>query len=115
MEPEYSADARATLDSVSKPENMFQENSRTTDASCRSPSMPSTLLLVMALGLVHGNPMFAGAGVVFLVVFTGTYFYGIDTTMFAKSVTLVATGGAILLARRVLISFADRSEGRASA
>ncbi len=72
-------------------------------------------LLVMALGLVHGNPMFAGAGVVFLVVFTGTYFYGIDTTMFAKSVTLVATGGAILLARRVLISFGDRSEGRASA
>ena len=72
-------------------------------------------LLVMALGLVHGNPMYAGAGVVFLVVFTGAYFYGIDTTMLTKSVTLVGTGVAILLARRALISLADRSEGSAGA
>lgn len=72
-------------------------------------------LLVIALGLVHGNPMYAGAGVVFLVVFTGGYFYGIDTTMFTKSVTLVGTGGAILLARRALISRADRAEGSAGA
>ncbi len=72
-------------------------------------------LLVIALGLVHGNPMYAGAGVVFLVVFTGGYFYGIDTTMFTKSVTLVGTGGAILLARRALISLADRAEGSAGA
>ena len=72
-------------------------------------------LLVMALGLVHGNPMYAGAGVVFLVVFIGAYFYGIDATMLTKSVTLIGTGGAILLARRALISLADRSEGRARA
>ena len=72
-------------------------------------------LLVIALGLVHGNPMYAGAGVVFLVVFTGGYFYGIDTTMFTKSVTLVGTGVAILLARRALISLADRADGSAGA
>ena len=69
----------------------------------------------MALGLVHGNPMYAGAGVVFLVVFIGAYFYGIDATMLTKSVTLVGTGVAILLARRTLISLAERSEGSAGA
>ena len=67
-------------------------------------------LLVMALGLVHGNPMYAGAGVVFLVVFVGAYFYGIDATMLTKSITLVGIGGAILLARRALVSLVDRSE-----
>ena len=72
-------------------------------------------LFVMALGLVHGNPMYAGAGVVFLVVFIGAYFYGIDATMLTKSVTLVGTGVAILLARRALISLAERSEGSAGA
>ena len=72
-------------------------------------------LFVMALGLVHGNPMYAGAGVVFLVVFIGAYFYGIDATMLTKSVTLVGTGVAILLARRTLISLAERSEGSAGA
>ena len=72
-------------------------------------------LLVMALGLVHGSPMYAGAGAVFLVVFTGGYFYGIDTTMLTKSVTLVGTGLAILFARRTLIDLADRTEAGAGA
>jgi hypothetical protein len=72
-------------------------------------------LLVMALGLVHRNRLCAGTGVAYLAVFTGTYFYGIDLTMLTKSVTLVATGLAILLARGLLISYVDRSTGGASA
>ena len=72
-------------------------------------------LFVMALGLVHGNSMYAGAGVVFLVMFIGAYFFGIDATMLTKSVTLVGTGVAILLARRALISLAESSEGSAGA
>jgi hypothetical protein len=83
-------------------------------ASLPAPGL-TLALLVMALGLVHGSPMYAGTGVVFLVVFTGGYFYGIDTTMLTKSGTLVGTGVAILFARRALIHLADRAEGGASA
>ena len=63
-------------------------------------------LLVMTLGLVHGNRLYAGTGVVFLVVFTAAYFYGIDATMLVKSATLVGTGIAVLVARRALLSVA---------
>jgi len=83
-------------------------------ASLPAPGL-TLALLVMALGLVHGSPMYAGTGVVFLVVFTGGYFYGIDTTMLTKSVTLAGTGVAILFARRALLDLADRAEGGASA
>ena len=52
---------------------------------------------------------------VYLAIFTGTYFYGIDLTMLTKSITLVGTGLAILLARGVLASYLNRSTGEAGA
>jgi hypothetical protein len=72
-------------------------------------------LLVMAVGLVHGSLFYAGSGVVFLTVFLGAFFYGIDISMLTKSATLVGTGVAILLARRVLTSFTGPSTGDAGA
>ena len=68
-------------------------------------------LLVMVLGLVHGSRPYTGTGVVFLALFLGTYFYGIDLSMLAKSATLVATGGAVLLARRVLLALSEGLAG----
>jgi uncharacterized membrane protein len=44
-----------------------------------------------------------GAGIGFLVLFLGTYFYGIQITMLQKSVTLVTAGVAILVARWIVL------------
>jgi hypothetical protein len=60
-------------------------------------------LIVTMLGATSGNRAFAGAGIVFLAVFVGTYFYGVQVTMLTKSATLIASGLAILAARWVLV------------
>lgn len=60
-------------------------------------------LIVVILGAASGNRVLIGAGIAFLAVFISTYFYGIQITMFTKSVTLVAGGVAILLARWLIL------------
>ena len=58
---------------------------------------------------------FIGAGIAFLVVFIATYFYGIEVSMLTKSITLVATGAAVLAARWLLLKVtAGPVEGGAS-
>jgi uncharacterized membrane protein len=55
-----------------------------------------------------------GAGIAFLVVFIATYFYGIQLSMLTKSVSLVATGVAVLTARWLLLKvMAGPGEGGA--
>lgn len=68
--------------------------------------MPGLLLalVVLMLGASAGHRTFVGAGIAFLTVFIGTYFYGIEVSMLTKSVTLVGTGTAILLARWMLLN-----------
>jgi uncharacterized membrane protein len=70
-------------------------------------------LIVTMLGAASGNRAYIGAGTGFLVVFTGAYFYGIEISMLTKSMTLVASGAAVLLARWVLLK--TMHEGHASA
>jgi hypothetical protein len=72
-------------------------------------------LIVIMLGTTSGNRMFIGAGITFLVVFIATYFYGIQVSMLTKSISLVATGAAVLMARWLLLRVtADHIEGGAS-
>lgn len=60
-------------------------------------------LVVVLLGAGSGHRTFVGAGIAFLVVFVGAYFYGIEITMLKKSITLVISGIVILLARWLLL------------
>ncbi len=71
-------------------------------ASWSAPGLLLALVVVM-LGASTCNPVATGAGVVFLAVFLSAFFYGIELTMLTKSVILTGTGGAILLARWVLV------------
>lgn len=68
-------------------------------------AMPGLLLalVVILLGAATADRYLMGAGLVFLPVFVGAFFYGIEVSLLAKSITLVAAGAAILLARRVLL------------
>jgi uncharacterized membrane protein len=60
-------------------------------------------LIVTLLGVSSGHRTMTGAGIGFLVLFLGTYFYGIQITMLQKSVTLVTAGVAILVARWIVL------------
>jgi uncharacterized membrane protein len=72
-------------------------------------------LVVIMLGATSGNRVFIGAGITFLAVFIATYSYGTQVSMLTKSVTLVATGAAVLAARWLLLKVtAGHIEGDAS-
>ena len=66
-------------------------------------------LIVTLLGAAAGQRTFAGAGIAFLAVFTTAYFYGMETTLLTKSITLTATGAAVLLARWILLAVGART------
>ena len=61
-------------------------------------------LIVVMLGAESGSRTFVGAGIGLFGIFLATYFYGIEITMLTKSMTLVATGIAILAARWVVLN-----------
>jgi hypothetical protein len=67
--------------------------------------MPGLLLalIVVMLGSASGHRTFVGAGIVFLVVFVAVYFYGIEVSMLTKSIALVSSGIAVLVARWLLL------------
>ena len=67
-----------------------------------APGIPLALTVAL-LGAARGRRTHAAAGIAFLAVFVAAYFYGMETTMLAKSVTLAATGAAVLAARTVLL------------
>ena len=60
-------------------------------------------LIVIMLGASSGNRVFMSAGIVFLILFIASYFYGIEVSMLTKSITLVATGIAVLASRWLLL------------
>lgn len=62
-------------------------------------------LTVALLGAAAGLRTFAGAGIAFMAGFVTAYFYGMETTMLTKSITLIATGAAVLAARGLLLRF----------
>ena len=60
-------------------------------------------LVVLVLGAHTGHRSMTGAGIAFLAVFLGAYFYGIQLTMLQKSITLITTGVAVLAARWLIL------------
>lgn len=60
-------------------------------------------LIVTILGATHTNRTYIGAGLVFCVIFLATYFYGIEISMLAKSLTLVSAGTVLLVSRRIIL------------
>ena len=60
-------------------------------------------LIVLVLGAYTGHRSLVGAGIAFLAVFLGAFFYGIQLTMLQKSITLVTTGIAVLIGRWLLL------------
>ena len=60
-------------------------------------------LIVIMLGASSGNRVFMSAGIVFLILFIASYFYGIEVSMLTKSITLVATGIMVLASRWLLL------------
>lgn len=60
-------------------------------------------LIVVMLGAASGSKTFIGAGIGFFAIFLATYFYGIEVSMLTKSITLVATGVAILVSRWTIL------------
>jgi hypothetical protein len=63
-------------------------------------------LIVVIVGTRGGSRPWTGAGIGFLAVFTAMYFYGIEITLLVKSITLIATGTLILLARWLIAKLA---------
>ena len=60
-------------------------------------------LIVTILGATYTNRTYIGAGLVFCVIFLATYFYGIEISMPAKSLTLVASGTTLLASRWIIL------------
>jgi uncharacterized membrane protein len=73
-----------------------------------APGLVLALIIVM-LGAASGHKSFIAAGIAFFAVFLATYFYGIEVTLKTKSMTLVATGVTILLARWLILKVTDSS------
>ena len=83
-------------------------------AAWAAPGLLLALIVIM-LGMRAGDRVAAGAGIAFLALFVAAFFYGIETTLLQKSMTLVATGIAILVARWVLLRSLFGARGRADA
>ena len=50
----------------------------------------------------------------FFAIFLGAFFYGIEVSLLTKSLTLVASGLAVLLARWVILRLIATPAGRAA-
>lgn len=75
-------------------------------ASGAAPGLLLALLVIM-LGADSGQKSMTAAGVGFLAVFLIAYFYGIETTMLVKSMTLIASGVVVLFARYLVLRFIE--------
>lgn len=62
-------------------------------------------LFVLLLGFHRGNRILQVIAFGFLVVFVVTFYYNLDLTLLAKSITLMSSGLVLLLLRHVIIRF----------
>ncbi|MCU7916020.1 MAG: DUF4401 domain-containing protein [Candidatus Thiodiazotropha sp. (ex Gloverina cf. vestifex)] len=67
-------------------------------------------LIVTLLGAHSGRVTFTGAGIGFFVLFLTAFFYGIEVSLLTKSITLVATGIAILVSRWIILKIIPTNE-----
>ncbi len=71
-------------------------------AAWAAPGLLLALVVVM-LGAAAGHLGVAAVGIAFFAIFLAAYFYGIEVTLLVKSVTLIASGVVILVARWLLL------------
>lgn len=71
-------------------------------ATLTAPGMVLSLI-VITLGVARGNHVMAGLGIAFLALFTGAYFYGIESSLLIKSYSLIGTGLIVLMGRWMLL------------
>lgn len=66
--------------------------------------MPGVMISIglMALGFLRRDAAVSTLGVVFLPLFLGTYYYSLDVDLYTKSLLLMGSGAALLLARLAL-------------
>ena len=69
-------------------------------------------LITTILGTAYANRTYIGAGLVFCVIFLATYFYGIEISMLAKSLTLVSAGAVLLASRWIILRLVKASGTR---
>jgi hypothetical protein len=60
-------------------------------------------VMIMLLGTARGSPTMAGAGIGFLALFMGAWFYGIETSLLVKAYSLIGAGLLALIARWLLL------------
>lgn len=65
-------------------------------------------MTIILLGFAGGNRVLLGLGVAALLFYISSYYYLLDTTLLAKSGTLLMVGMVLLAVRRVLLAVAAR-------
>lgn len=69
--------------------------------SLQAPGIAAGVCILL-LGFAHGNPLLTGIGIASLLLYAGSYYYRLDTTLLAKSQVLAVTGVALLGLRWLL-------------
>jgi len=73
-------------------------------ASYKAPGI-ATGIVVLLLGFANANRVLAGLGVFSLIAYLSLYYYQLQATLLVKSVSLIATGLMLLVARIALNAF----------
>lgn len=82
-------------------------------ATAQAPGILASMI-VITIGFANGNRILTGIGFVFMTWYFSTYYYSLDLSLLAKSITLMA-GGITCLVLRFFIrrSFALQEQGHA--
>lgn len=57
-------------------------------------------ITILLLGFAHGNRVLTGFGILALLLYAGGYYYRLDATLLAKSISLLVTGATLILVRQ---------------
>jgi hypothetical protein len=69
-------------------------------------------ILIVTIANQYGHSAYRGAGFVFLAVFTGAFFYGIEVSMLVKSTSLVGIGLGVLACRWLFLHAVHKQEAQ---
>ncbi len=72
--------------------------------SYKAPGIATGLVIVL-LGFANANRVLTGLGVFFLISYLSLFYYQLQATLLTKSISLIATGFVLLVARFVLGRF----------
>lgn len=70
--------------------------------SLQAPGIATGICIIL-LGYGQGNRVLTGIGITALLMYSGSYYYNLDTTLMAKSQALALTGLSVLLLRFIVL------------